>query len=499
MRAFKNALKSPVGLTLIAGVALGAVGTAVFLNTQPRAFADPNASPLLAPDEVAVLAQLDAAGTKLVERIAPSVVQINNRMSGGSGVVFREDGYILTNQHVVAGANEVTVRFSDGREVKGSVIADPASDLAIVKVAEKNLTAAKFADSESVRVGQLAIAIGSPFGLEQTVTWGHVSGLGRNTQVPDRSLASGIRPYFDAIQTDAAINPGNSGGPLVNYKGEVIGINTVIASATGTNSGVGFAIAGNTAKTVADQLVKFGKVERAFLGVAPQNLTGYQRQELGLKSGAYVAEVTPDSPAAKAGLKSGDVVIEIAGTPIRGEADLRNMMLVHRPGSTISIKAIRDGKTVTVSAKLAPLPDDHWSRARAATAPRGGGVNPFGDIPDPFGEFFGDPTQPPTNEPPQAVGPARLGVQVRALADDEVNLSPTKSGVYVESVEPGSPAERAGVKRGMVITQLGDTKITSPESLREAVGKYKRGQTAQLTFGQVTRAGTAVTSVTVRF
>ncbi|MER3462124.1 MAG: hypothetical protein C4342_03725, partial [Armatimonadota bacterium] len=267
-------------------------------------------------------------------------------MGEGSGVVYRPDGYIITNSHVVGGSKTVDVFLADGRETKGEVIADPAdplADVAVIKVPEKNLIAARFGDSFEVKPGQLALAIGAPFGLPQSVSFGHVSANGRTAP-----WVIGGKAYLNMIQTDAAINPGNSGGPLLNYKGEVIGINTIINTTTGASSGVGFAIPSNTVRLVADQLIANGKVIRAYLGLTPENLKPFEVKKFGVQQGTVVRNVEEGSAAAKAGIKPGDIITEIQGRRIRGEQDLRDAMLIHKPGTSVIIKYIRSGKVQTV-------------------------------------------------------------------------------------------------------------------------------------------------------
>ena len=243
----------------------------------------------------------------------------------GSGVIVSADGYILTNNHVISGVDEITVVMADGEQYDAEVVgSDPQSDVAVIKVDAKDLPAAKLGDSDAIEVGEWVLAVGNPFELQNTVTAGIISARGR----------SGISPmstssYEDFIQTDAAINPGNSGGPLVNLDGEVIGINTAIATRTGGNIGIGFAIPINMAKQIMEQLIDTGKVTRGWLGVIIQNITPELKDEFGLKTteGALVGDVDKDGPAKKAGVRRGDVIVEYRGEKVKDINQLRNLVI----------------------------------------------------------------------------------------------------------------------------------------------------------------------------
>jgi serine protease Do len=266
----------------------------------------------------------------------------------GSGVIFSGNGYILTNNHVVKGADEIKVVLSDKREFKGKIVGtDPRTDLAVIKIDAKDLPAAKLGDSSKLKPGDIVLAVGTPFGLNSTITMGIVSAVGRSNV--------GIADFEDFIQTDAAINPGNSGGALVNTNGEVVGINTAIFSTSGGYMGVGFAIPSKMAKTVMDSIIKHGKVVRGWLGVSIQDLTPDIAKSLGIKqqTGALVADVVKDSPAEKAGLKRGDVIVSLDGKPVEDSTSLRNMVSAAAPGKTMELKIIREGKEQSVVATLA--------------------------------------------------------------------------------------------------------------------------------------------------
>jgi serine protease Do len=494
----KNLFKTQFGWALLAGAAIGAVGMGVFMNSRPFAIADPSEIVNLTPNEMEVLAALDSASVKLTQQTIPSVVQIvnNRRMGEGSGVIYRADGYIITNEHVVSGADEVDVVFYDGRTEKGKVYRDSLSDIAVVKVNRKGLQPAVFADSDQVKPGQLAFAVGSPFGQEQSITFGHVSAVGRSNQVPDFT-AREYKIYADMIQTDAAINPGNSGGPLLNYKGAVIGINTVISTTTGGSHGVGYSIPANTAKLIAGQLIKNeGRVLRSYLGLRPENLKLYQKQDLNVKSGVYVSSVEQGTPADKAGLKVGDVIIEMAGRQMRSEVDVRNSTLLHRPGESVEVKYIRDGKVHTTRVVLEDR-EKYLASNTQRMQPRDNPFAPF-DF-DPFGE--GNPVPPPRERGESMGAPAVLGVTVRGLTDEERTKVPGNKGVMVEEVTPNSVAQRAGVRQGVIIAAIGKVKVDSPEELRNEISKYKTGDSTTLSYVRIGRSGSEIMSatVTIRF
>ncbi len=265
----------------------------------------------------------------------------------GSGVIVSEDGYILTNNHVIKNADEIKVILYDKREFTGKVIgSDPRTDLAVVKINATNLPTLNFGESSKLKTGDVVLAIGNPFGLNQTITMGIVSAVGRSNV--------GIADLEDFIQTDAAINPGNSGGAMVNARGELVGINTAIFSTSGGYMGIGFAIPADMAKTVMNSIVKHGKVIRGWLGVSIQDLTPELAKSLNISetAGALISGVEKDSPAAKAGLKRGDLVIELDGKKIANSTGLRNMVSAIAPGTKTAVKIIRDGKEQSITVML---------------------------------------------------------------------------------------------------------------------------------------------------
>lgn len=275
----------------------------------------------------------------------------------GTGVIVSEDGYVLTNNHVVRGADEVEVILSTNRRLKAKIVGtDKATDVAVLKVTAKGLPAARLGSSEKMEVGDWVLAIGSPFGLDQTVTAGIVSAKGRANV--------GITDYEDFIQTDAAINPGNSGGPLVNLKGEVIGINTAIASRSGGSTGVGFAISSDMVRRVMESILDNGRVDRGWLGVGIQDLDENLAQSFGLKStrGALVGGVFPEGPAAQAGLKSGDVLLKVAGQEVRDANHLRHMVAGIEPKKKVRLEVFRDKQSIEVEVTIGLRDVDQLSR-----------------------------------------------------------------------------------------------------------------------------------------
>ncbi|MDA8433258.1 MAG: DegQ family serine endoprotease [Nitrospiraceae bacterium] len=276
----------------------------------------------------------------------------------GSGVIVSQDGYILTNNHVIKNADEIKVILYDKREFKGKVIgADPKTDIAVVKIDAKDLPAIKMGESRSLKRGDVVIAIGNPFGLNQTITMGIVSATGRSNV--------GISAYEDFIQTDAAINPGNSGGALVNTDGDLVGVNTAIFSTSGGYMGIGFAIPSDMANTVAQSIIKYGKVVRGWLGISIQDVTPDLAKSLGLSQdhGALVTDVMKESPAEKAGLKREDLIVEYDGEKVDTTASLRNMAANTGPGKEVAVKVIRDGKDVSLTVKVGEMPEAKVAKA----------------------------------------------------------------------------------------------------------------------------------------
>jgi serine protease Do len=366
----------------------------------------------------------------------------------GSGVIITADGYILTNNHVVEGADEIKVKFEDSRkEFEAKVVGrDPQTDIAVLKIEADDLSHATFADSDNVRVGDVVMAIGNPFGIGQTVTLGIVSAVGRG--------GMGIEDYEDFIQTDAAINPGNSGGALVDTQGRLVGINTAILSRTGGNHGVGFAVPANLVRSVADQLVETGEVRRGFLGVGIQDLTPELAQEFGLDGvqGALVAEVTEDSAAEAAGVKRGDVIVALNGKSVRDSRSLRLAVGEISPGSEVQVKVLRNGKERTLEAKLKAVPGTETAGARGG---RDSGLDDQDE-----GALRG-------------VGVADLNSEFR----DQFEITDEVEGVLITSVDPDSDSYRAGLREGDVILEINRERVRSAEEAIEACEASRDGTT----------------------
>ena len=299
------------------------------------------------------------------EKVAPAVVNIRvvqlsrdyffnlvPQQGQGSGVIFDERGFILTNNHVIEGADEITVVLHDGREFKGEVLdRDPGVDLAVVKIEAPDLPVATLGNSDELQAGQFCVAIGNPFGLQDTVTFGVISAL-------NRSIRSGPNQVMeDLIQTDAAINPGNSGGPLIDFSGTVVGINTAIIPQA---QNIGFAVPINTARDITDDLIEHGKISRPWLGIyiLTVNAQVQQRFELGVSTGVYVAEVVSDGPAAAAGIKEGDVIVGLDGTPVQSGERLRSMLRRKAIGATVSLLIVRDDQYQEVKVALEQAPSE---------------------------------------------------------------------------------------------------------------------------------------------
>lgn len=346
----------------------------------------------------------------------------------GSGVIVSKEGYLLTNNHVVEGADEVRIKLADGRELPAKVIGrDDKTDVAVLKVSADNLSAATFADSDRIEVGDVVLAVGNPFGIGQTVTMGIISATSRAT--------FGL-PYEDFIQTDAAINPGNSGGALIDSDGRLIGINTAIISRSGGNQGIGFAIPANIARDVLEALVTDGKVTRGYLGVLPQDVTPAIARKLGLKDngGALLAEVTDKSPAEKAGLASGDVVTEFNGKPIRDARHLRLEVARVKPGETANVRIRREDNAKVIKVTVRERPDEQeLGKSGNSRDTEEGTLN--------------------------GVGVTDLNPQNRR----ENRIPERVKGVLVTEVEEDSAAWTAGLRPGDVILELNKQTVTTAD------------------------------------
>ena len=426
-------------------------------------------APVVPPPVVEAMANgAPASYAPIVERVAPAVVTIRSermvRMTSqqlpdhpffreffgerfdprrmperreggmGSGVIVRQDGYILTNNHVVDGAEKVTIELSDGRSLEADVVGtDEPTDLAVLKVDAADLKTVALGDSDEVRVGDVVLAVGNPLGVGQTVTMGIVSAKGRSTG------GNGVNGYEDFIQTDAPINRGNSGGALVNTEGELIGINSQILSPSGGNIGIGFSIPTNMARHVMSQLIEHGEVRRGRLGVTIQAITPElaRTMDLGATNGALVSDVERGTPAESAGLRRGDVITAVNGEPVKDSNVLRNEIAQLEPGSEVQLTVIRDGKEQALTARLAAVASE------------------------PGGE----------RDTREGSGDARFGMSVEPLTADrarELGVE-TSTGVLVAGVEPGSRAARAGLRAGDVIEQVDRKGVSTVDGLRSAL------------------------------
>ena len=367
--------------------------------------------------------------------------------ASGSGVIVRGDGYILTNDHVVMGADKVTVELADGREFVGKVSRDFKSDLALIKIDATGLPAAEIADSDKVKAGQWAIAFGAPFGqeLRNSMTVGVISAMHRS-----QSIGQGAenRYYSSLLQTDASINPGNSGGPLVDLYGRVVGINVAIESPTGANAGIGFAIPGNTARYVMEQLITKGAVTRGYLGLAPKTMSYAELKTYGVEKGALVQQVQDGTPAAKAGFQVEDVIVRFNGQDVAGEPELRDMISHTAPGTSFPVVVKRDGKEQTLNVTLGAPQDQKVA-------------------------------EKPT--PATVTEKSKLGLKVGNVYDadlsDQAGKAGAKSGAVVVEVIPGMPAAEAGIEKGDVITRLAGQKIANAAQLTTVAQGLQSGST----------------------
>jgi Do/DeqQ family serine protease len=380
----------------------------------------------------------------------------------GSGVIVSADGYILTNHHVVDGAENIKVDMNDNRTFEAKLVgSDPPSDLALLKVSASGLTFMTPGDSDKVRVGDVALAIGNPLGIGQTVTMGIISAKGRSTAGP------GSGSFEDFLQTDAPINHGNSGGALINTLGELIGINSqIVPGQNGGNIGIGFAIPSNMAKTVMDQLVKSGKVRRGQLGVSVTRVTTDLAASLGMPEakGVIVNSVRSGSGAERAGIRQGDVITAINDAPVSDTNAFRNRVASNGPGSEVTLTVVRDNKEQKIRATLGEFTEE---AAREENQNEGG--------------------------PGSRSGGGKLGITVEPLTPDiaqELQLKPGTTGVVVTSVDPSGPAVEASIQRGDVIQEVNRQPVKSAEDLRAAIEKSggkpvlllinRRGETAFL-------------------
>jgi Do/DeqQ family serine protease len=465
-------------------VMAGMLLAALWLVPSPAAAQSGSAAK--APDSRAILHALEDAFASVADRVTPSVVNVSvkskkapalegglppegeqryreffgpefyerffkrrapreDARAAGSGLIVDARGYILTNAHVVESATDIEVRLSDDRKFAATLVgSDPKTDLAVVKIdpGSSALPPAVLGDSDKLRIGQWAIAIGNPFGLDRTVTVGIISATGR-TRV-------GVATYEAFIQTDASINPGNSGGPLLNIDGRVIGINTAIVS---SGQGIGFAIPINMAREVMTQLIAKGRVVRGWLGISIQDLTDELAAGFGVsaKSGVLVADVLKDGPAEAAGMKAGDVIVEMGGAPIKEVTDLQKRVAAIPPGRATALTVLRDRKPTKLTVKIGEQPGEETVVAAGSK-----------------GEGLGVTVEGLSEEMAQA-----LGLRGR-------------SGVVVTDVAPGGAAEVAGIKEGDVLLEVNRRRVGSVEDFKQAVTALKPGDAVPV---QIERRG----------
>jgi serine protease Do len=452
---------------LILGVVLGAAGLGIAHTTQ-KALNNPPATLKMAD---ANEGPSKSSFAPVVKNVLPSVVNISSskvvkgtpemgaqldpffrqffgeeggpfnvpkdrrEKSLGSGVIVSPEGYILTNNHVVDGATNVRVTLSDKRELEARIVgADPKTDIAVLKIEVSNLKPVTLGDSSKVEVGDTALAIGNPFGVGQTVTKGIISATGRGNL--------GIEDYEDFIQTDAPINPGNSGGALINDRGELVGINTAIIShGSGGSQGIGFAVPVNLAHQVMDQILKNGKVVRAYMGILPQDMTPEMAKAFGEKDarGVVVGDVSPNSPASEGGLERGDILLEVNGKPVTDSNQLRMSISMMQPGTRVQVKVLRSGNQKEISLKLAEMPTES---AKAES----------------------DDDNGPTK--------ALEGVEVTNLTPrtaERLGLPAAATGVVVADIDPASKIADSGLRKGDVIQEVNHQPVKNVSEFQSAV------------------------------
>jgi serine protease Do len=461
---------------LVLGFALGAAGLGLAHTTEKSISPNPPATLKLAdPGE----GPSKSSYAPLVKEVLPSVVNVSsskvvhNRMSSeegmpmdpffrqffgqegnegngrfnmprdsrekalGSGVIVSPEGYILTNNHVIDGATDVRVTLSDKREFKARIVgADPKTDVAVLKIDGKNLSPITIGDSSKVQVGDVALAIGDPFGVGQTVTKGIISATGRG--------GLGIEDYEDFLQTDAPINPGNSGGALINDRGELVGLNTAIIShGSGGSQGIGFAVPANLARQVMDQVLKNGHVTRAYLGIYPQDVTPAMAKAFGEKDtqGIVVGDVSPNSPAKEAGVQRGDIILQINGKPVTDSNQLRMSVSMMQPGTELKLKTLRNGTERDATVKLAEMPTES---AKADSNDDQGGSQ------------------------------ALDGVEVsnlNASIGRQLNIPSSTKGVVVTDIDPASKMADSGLQKGDVIQEVNHQAVTNVPEFQSVMRK----------------------------
>ncbi len=463
----------------VVSVPEGEAPTATPATAEPVRIGDPDPAPAVAVPE---LTSLNALFKGVAARVTPVVVYIRvetdaevpgmpddgfhndlgplprRRTSAGSGVILSPDGYVVTNEHVVAGASRIRVLLNDKREYDAELIgADRTTDLAVIRLLTDGdeaepLPVAALGDSDALEVGEWVLAVGNPFRLTSTVTAGIVSALGRQVDIIDDSFR-----IEDFIQTDAAINPGNSGGALVNLRGEVVGVATAIATESGSYEGYGFAVPINLVERVATDLITHGAVERGYLGVEIRPVTAADARELGLGrvEGVFIASVARGSGAAQAGLRDRDVLLAVDGEPVNAPNQFQSRVALRRPGDVVALTIWRDGERREVEAHLIGQDDASFQRWLAALGER--------RTPDTFEELEPAPPEVPRYEAED------WGVRFRDLTAQERRAFGVSGGAYVEAVEPGGAAEVDGLPEGTVVTRVEGQAVGSAAEARAAL------------------------------
>jgi serine protease Do len=494
MRKWITNWKTTIGRMAISLVAIAALASLVTYETaKPTAVRAEVAAPAAAPladNSVGALLSLDQAMETLAARVTPAIVNVAVTAKGkpdntaeqqlpddlqqffgpgfgqrfgfgphgrqqpqiehgiGSGVIISPDGYIVTNNHVIDGAVDIRVTMSNRKIMKAKLIgADPLTDLAVLKVDGGNLPSIPLGDSTALHPGQTVLAFGNPFGFRFTVTRGIVSALNRPNPFSDNARKPG-----EFIQTDAAINPGNSGGPLVNARGEVIGINTFLISSSGQFSGMGFAIPTQIVKPTVDTLIRDGKVTHGYMGIGISDVTPENAKFFDVTdaNGAVVTQVEPDSPASKGGLKVGDVITELDGKKVSDAGELQVEVGQKRPGTAIKLEVMRDGKNVTVPVTLEAM--GSRDKEGVETSEAGHGKTHWG------------------------VGLSDLTPDVRQQLQAPGDIH----GAVIEQVQPGSSADNAGLQRGDVIVQVNRHDVQSASDVKQALASVPKGKDALL-------------------
>ncbi|HET9230058.1 MAG TPA: Do family serine endopeptidase [Vitreimonas sp.] len=472
----RTAIAGGAALTLFAGFSAAPLifargATAQEIN--PGSVAQPRGAPMSFADliervrpavvSISVRQRPDAARAELPEGLPPGFEEFFRGRPGrpgpaptslGSGFFIDQGGTIVTNHHVIEGAEEITVRTSDGRELEATIVgSDEATDIAVLRIpAGGRFQYVTFDDASHVRVGDWVVAVGNPFGLEGTATAGIVSATGRRD--------AGSSAYVDYMQIDAPINRGNSGGPTFDLNGNVIGVNSAIFSPTGGNVGIGFAIPANTANSIVQQLIRSGRVSRGWIGVSIQPLDEDIARSLGLDEprGALIATLVPDGPAARAGLQQGDVVLSYNGARIEDSRDLTQRVGATAIGQNARLEVLRNGQRRTLNLRLGERPSEQTLAANNAPPDQ-------------------DDATPPATPGAPGVAQGSLGLSVRPLTQADrtrYELERNQSGVVVTSVDPNSDAAEKGVQPGDVILQAGGRAVSSPAELTTAVQAAER-------------------------